>query len=70
MIEVPVEVVGGTARFRVTVRAESIHRALEIVGDRHPGRDVQLMFPLDPDTFFAGDFEAVKKESGEVEEVA
>ncbi len=62
MIEVPFEVVGGTARFRVAVRAESIERALEIVGDSHPGRNVQLMFPLDP--------EAVKKESGEVEGVA
>lgn len=65
MIEVSVEVIGGAARFRVTVRAESIERALEIVGERHPGRNVQLMFPLDPETFFAGDSGAV-----EVEEVA
>lgn len=62
MVEVSVEVVGGAARFRVTVRAESIERALEIVGERHPGKNVQLMFPLDPDAFFAGDSEVVEAE--------
>lgn len=66
MIEVSVEVIGGAARFRVTVRAESIERALEIVGERHPGRNVQLMFPLDPDSFFAGESETI----AEAEEVA
>jgi hypothetical protein len=34
------------------VRAESILRALEVAGEQNPGCAVNVVFPLDPDTFF------------------
>jgi hypothetical protein len=37
------------------VRAESIVRALEVAGKEHPGRALNVVFPLDPDTFFVRD---------------
>ena len=40
---------------RFSVRAESIRRALEIVGERNPGCALKVVFPLDPETFFVRD---------------
>jgi hypothetical protein len=37
------------------VRAESIRRALEVAGEQNPGCALNVVFPLDPDTFFVGD---------------
>jgi hypothetical protein len=37
MIRISVQVSSGAARFRVMVQAESIERALEIVGRKNPG---------------------------------
>ena len=54
MIKVSVEVREGTALFRVAVQAESIGRAMSIVNGRHPGRDVRVVFPIDPEEFFIG----------------
>ncbi len=59
MIEVSVEVREGAAPVRVTVRAESITRAISIIEERYPGRDVRVMFPIDPEEFF------VSKETGQ-----
>jgi hypothetical protein len=36
-------------------KAESIVRALELVGEANPGRALNVVFPLDPDTFFVQD---------------
>jgi hypothetical protein len=36
------------------VQAESIGRAVSIVKGRRPGRDVRVVFPIDPGEFFAG----------------
>jgi len=55
MIRISVEVSSGTARFRVSVRAESIERALEIVARQNPGKDCMVTFPIDPETFFVED---------------
>ena len=55
MIEVSVEVREGAAPVRVTVRAESITRAISIIEERHPGRDVRVVFPIEPEDFFVGD---------------
>ena len=55
MIKVSVEVGSETARFRVTVRAESIRQALAIAEDNHPAGDVALVHPIDPETFFVED---------------
>jgi hypothetical protein len=54
MIKVSVEVREGAALFRVAVKAESISRAVSIVKGRHPGRDVRVVFPIDPERFFPG----------------
>ncbi len=51
MVKVSVDV--GAASFRVVVVAESISRALRLVQDRYPGAETRVVFPLDPDSFFA-----------------
>ncbi len=58
MIKVCVEVREEHARFRVAVRAESIVRAISLLQMRHPGGDVRVVFPIDPEGFF------VPKEDG------
>ena len=45
MVKVSIEVRSGAARFRVAVRAESIQRAMELVGRRFPNRDIRAKFP-------------------------
>ena len=55
MIKVSVEVREEAAPFRVEVRAESITRAVSTIERRHPGRTVRVVFPIDPEGFFAGD---------------
>jgi hypothetical protein len=42
MVKVSIEVRSGTARFNVAVSAESVQRALSLVGERHPGRIVRV----------------------------
>ena len=36
------------------VRAESISQAVGSIEERHPGRTVQVVFPIDPEEFFGG----------------
>jgi hypothetical protein len=55
MIRISVQVSSGTGRFRVAARAETIERALEIVARRYPGRECEVTFPIDPETFFIED---------------
>jgi hypothetical protein len=52
MIRISVRVSDGTARFGVSIQAESIERALEIVARQNPGRRCEVVFPIDPETFF------------------
>jgi hypothetical protein len=52
MIRISVEVSSGAARFRVTIQAESIERALEIAKRHNPGKECRVTFPLDPEAFF------------------
>jgi hypothetical protein len=52
MIKVSVEVREGAARFRVSVQAESIRRAMSIMKGRHPGRDVRVVYSIDPEKLF------------------
>jgi hypothetical protein len=58
MIRISVEVSSGAARFRVMVQAESIERALEIVARQNPGKECEVTFPIDPETFFVEDSDA------------
>jgi len=56
MIRVCIEVDRGTARSTtLTVRAESIQRALEVAGKQNPGCALNVVFPLNPDSFFVRD---------------
>ena len=55
MIRISVHVGSGAARFGVTTQAESIERALEIVERQNPGKECEVAFPIDPETFFVDD---------------
>ena len=52
MVKVSVEVSSGTARFRVGVQAQSISKALSMVGGRYPRSEVRVVFPTGPEGFF------------------
>jgi hypothetical protein len=52
MIKVSMEVREGAALSTATVQAESIREAVNITRRRYPGRDVRVMFPIDPEDFF------------------
>jgi len=52
MIKVSMEVREGAVLSRATVQAESIGEAVSITRGRYPGRDVRVIFPIDPETFF------------------
>lgn len=53
MIEVSIKVGSGAAHFSVAVRAESIRQALGIARAWYPGSEVRVLFPIDPEAFFA-----------------
>jgi hypothetical protein len=55
MVKVSVQVKSGTARFRVSVQAQSISKALSMVGARCPGGEVGVVFPIEPEGFFVDD---------------
>jgi hypothetical protein len=56
MIRVYIEVeCGGAGTTTLAVNAENILRALEIAGEHNPGCALNVVFPLDPDTFFVRD---------------
>jgi hypothetical protein len=55
MIRISVQVSSSAARFKVAVEAESIEGALEIVARQNPGKDCEVKFPIDPETFFVED---------------
>jgi hypothetical protein len=52
MIRVSMEVREGTALSTATIQAESIREAVSITRRRYPGREVRVMFPIDPEDFF------------------
>ena len=52
MVKVSVEVRSGTARFRVSVQAESIRKALGMVKARYPSGEVGVLFPIELEGFF------------------
>ena len=55
MVRVQIEVNRGDDRSTVAVRAESIRRALQTVGEHNPGCEARVVFPIDPGTFFVWD---------------
>jgi len=54
MIRITVEVREKATSRRVWVTASSIGRALELAGGGKPGREARVVFPIDPEAFFAG----------------
>jgi hypothetical protein len=52
VIRVSVEVCSGVSRFRATVWAQSIERALSAVKARYPGGEARVIFPIEPEAFF------------------
>ena len=68
MVRISVEVSSGAARFRVSVQAQSIERALEIAQKQNPGKDCEVRFPIDAESFFVEDDGVAKV--GAVEKVA
>ena len=55
MIRVFIEVKEEAAPLRVEVCAESISQAVGTIEELHPGRTVQVVFPIDPEEFFVED---------------
>ena len=55
MVRISIEVSNGAARFSVSVQAESIERALEIVQRHNPGKDCKVGFAIDAEAFFSKD---------------
>ena len=55
MIRISVQVSSGAARFKVAIEVESIERALEIAARQNPGKECEVTFPVDPETFFIED---------------
>ena len=52
MDKVSVEVRNGVTHFRVGVQAQSIRKALGVVGARYPQGAVRVIFPIEPEGFF------------------
>ena len=55
MVRVSIEVDTSAARFALTVRAESIGRALGLAEALYPGADARVVFPIEPEGFFVED---------------
>ena len=53
MIRVSVEVNGRGSFFKAAVWAESVERAVEVARTHYPGGEVRVLFPINPETFFA-----------------
>jgi hypothetical protein len=53
MICVTVEIREGAVTRRARFTTSSIERALELAGGGKPGRTVRLVFPIEPEAFFA-----------------
>ena len=63
MVRISIEVSSGAARFSVSVQAESIKRALEIVEWQNPGKDCNVRCPIDAEAFFCEEDSVAKVEA-------
>jgi hypothetical protein len=55
MMRISMEVRSGTARFKVSVQAESIEGALEMAKRYNSGKECKVVFPIDPEGYFLED---------------
>lgn len=72
MIRVTIEVIEDSRRCLVTVCADDIRRALELVRSRYGWGEASVVFPLDPDIFLVkeGAIELGTEESDVLSEAA
>jgi hypothetical protein len=49
MVQVRLEIRTGTARFRVSVRAQSTQRAVSLADARYPGGEARVLRPAEPE---------------------
>jgi hypothetical protein len=54
VIRISIEV-GQGPHLKVAVRARSIEQAVSIASARYPGKEVRVLFPIDPEEFFEGE---------------
>ena len=68
MVKVCIQVnCGGDSATTLSVMAESLMRALEVAEEQNPGCALNVVFPLDPDTFFVReDSEGAEGEAAEI----
>jgi hypothetical protein len=52
MIKVSLEAREGAVLSQVAVQADSISQAVSMMKGRYPGREVRIVFPIDPEEFF------------------
>jgi hypothetical protein len=52
MVKVSIEVCNGAVHFNVSVKAQSIERAVSVVRGSYPHCDVRVKFPIVPEGFF------------------
>jgi uncharacterized protein YcnI len=52
MVKVSIEVHNGAAHFSVSVKAQTIERAMNVVRECYPGCSVRVRFPIEPEGFF------------------
>lgn len=55
MIRVAMEVREGATLLKETVSAESVRGAVNVMRERYPGREVRVVFPINPEDFFLED---------------
>jgi hypothetical protein len=63
MIKISIEVSSGLARFRVSVKAECIERALDIAHTLNPGKECKVIFPIDAEGFFVKEERVARMEA-------
>ncbi len=68
MVRVCIQVnCGGASTGTLSIMAESLLRALEVAEEQNPGCALNVVFPLDPDTFFVRkDSEGAEVEAAEI----
>ncbi len=54
MVSVTFDIKEKAVNRRVRITAASIERALELAGEGKPGKEVCMVFPIDPEAFFVG----------------
>lgn len=65
MIRAAIDVTGKDGRFTVAVHAANLRQAVALVAEQYQGREVAVVFPLDPETFFVED-SGMDSSSGEL----